>query len=158
MMNKKGVGVFEILVLFIGVVFVLALLPQIFSSQAQMTQTYSATNVTYTPAAAGSSVDLVGQELFGTPRVINQSGATIDCSNNVTIAEGVSPRTGTKRVLMTSDTLISSVYCSSLNVSYDYALEGYVDDSGGRGVAGLMGLFAVIALLGFVVWKSEILG
>lgn len=150
-MNKRGqVGAFVTLA--ITAIVVLVLIPTIAQYVGQTTETGT---ITYqvTPAAASASIDLTGQEYMSTATVVNESDA-FDCSGNVSIAEGVSPRTGTKRIIMTSDATISSIYCSTLNVSYDYAPEGYIDDAGGRGLAGLIVIMAALALAVVVVGQA----
>ncbi len=144
MENKQLAG---ILLLFVGIIVVLALFPAIASNQAVLTQTYTETKTAQTiPTVA---TDLTGQELIGTATVVNQSGA-IDCSANYTIAEGVSSVTGTKRVIMTPTATDAS--CTVLNYTYVYGAEGYADDAGARGIAGNILLFCALALLGFVIF------
>jgi flagellin-like protein len=151
-MEKKGVSNVGGIILFaVMIIVAAAFIPAIFSSQTSMTGNYTE-SAQYTPAAAGSSTYVTGQDLLNTPVVLNESGADINCAGNVTFAEVVRTDTGVKGISMTSVATISSVYCSTLNVSYAYGAEGYVDDSGSRGVAGLIGLFAVLVLLAGAIY------
>jgi hypothetical protein len=145
MKNKKGEAVGGIILFAVMIIVAIAFLPAIFSSQGALTSNYTQT-AQYTPAAASSSTYVLGQELLNTPTVVNDSGA-FNCANNVTFSEVVRTDTGVKGIAMTSKSTISAVYCSKLNVSYAYGGDGYIDDSGGRSIAGLIGLFAVLALL-----------
>lgn len=130
------------------------------------TSTKSGVSTGYALTAAGTVTVLTGQELLSTPAVWNQNGS-YDCSSNVTIAEGVSTTTGTKRILMTTNAGIDENdlgYCTNVNVSYEYAPEGYIDDAGGRSVATIVVLLtalavAVVALVptfrsGIINWMS----
>lgn len=151
MENKQLAG---LLLLFVGIVVVTALFNPIASNQQEMTTPYTAVNSTYSTAAAGSSVYIVGKELIGTPsEVFNESGAQIPCENNVTFSEVVRTDTGVKGIAMTSVATRSAVYCSKVNVTYVYGGDGYIDDAGGRGVAGLIVVFASLGLLAFVIYE-----
>jgi hypothetical protein len=158
MKNKKGQAIGGLIIFAVMIIVATAFLSPIFSSQAQMTATYKLSNTTIVPAAASSSVYLTGQDLIGTPsEVLNQSGATINCAGNFTFSEVVRTDTGVKGIVMTSKSTLSSVYCSKVNVSYEYGGEGYVDDAGGRGMASMIGLFSVLALLAGAIfyWYKE---
>ena len=140
-----GLGLF--LVAFIVIIVGLVLFQAIAQTVGSVTSTTSLAVTQYTPAAAGLAIDLPGQELFSVPVVLNDTGSAVDCAANFTIAEGVSPRTGTKRIIMTSDaTYDAAVVCSNVNVSYDYAAEGYIDDSGARSVALLIVILTAMAV------------
>ena len=154
MQNTKGqMGVGMMITLAITVIVALVLLPSIAQNVGTTSTTGTATAAQYNPAAAGSSIDLTGQEYLSTATVVNESG-TFNCANNVTIAEGVSPRTGTKRIIMTSVATFSSVYCSTVNVTYNYAPEGYIDDAGGRSMALLITLLAALAIAAVAIGYS----
>lgn len=63
--------------------------------------------------------------------------------------------TGTLTVINTTDT--SESVTNTTFASYSYCQDGYNQDSSSRSIAGLIGLFAVFALLGFILWKMDIL-
>lgn len=146
-MNKKGqeLNIGGLIMVAIAVIVGAILFTAVAGFIGQTTTTGSENN-TYTPAADGSSIDLLGQELLSTPIVINQSSGNVSCADNYTIAEGVSPRTGTKRIIMTTPTGNDESLCTVLNISYDYAPEGYIDDSAGRAVAPLILIFMALAI------------
>jgi hypothetical protein len=146
-MNSKGqIGLGMFLIAFIGIIVAVTLFQTVAQDVGKVTSTYTATAAQYTPAAAESSVDLTGQELVTLTAVVNDSG-DYDCESNFTIAEGVSPRTGTKRVIMTSVATYSSAFCGKVNVTYTYAPEGYIDNSAGRSIALLIPILAALAIM-----------
>ena len=145
MENKALAG---ILLMFVGVIVVLSFFNPIASNTAVMTDTFTETkNAQSVPTVATA---LTGQELISAATVVNESG-TVNCANNFTVAEGVDTVSGVKRVIMTPVSTNKSL-CSSLNYTYTYGAEGYVDDAGGRGIADNLPLFCALALLGFVLF------
>jgi hypothetical protein len=162
MMDKKGqLALGGILIAFIGIIVAASLLPQIFVNQEAMrtTQVYNQSVVAaapgVTPAAAGASVFLTGQNLLSTPTVVNVTGdpTALPCTANFTFTDAaVNPSTGVQGIKMTSSSLWNIKACSKLNISYTYGPEGYVADAGGRSMAGLIGLFATLLLAIFAIW------
>jgi len=144
-MENKGLS--GIIIMAIAILVALAFLPAIASNQAVMTNTYSESKTAQTLPVVVTV--LTGQDLIGTATVVNQSGV-VDCSANYTIASGIDKTTNTKRVLMTPTA--TSTSCTALNYSYSYGAEGYVNDAGGRALAGTIVLFASLALLGAVIY------
>ena len=149
-MNKKAqITVGAILIGFIGILVALILLQGTFPFIGASTNTYTLTNSTFTAPAAGSTIDLVGQELLGTAIVINQTSGSVVPASNYTIAERVSPIDGLKRISYRSN---GGVFNSvGVNISYSYGQEGYIDDAGGRGVAGLIPIMAVLAIIAVAI-------
>lgn len=160
-MNNKGqIGIGTLLVVFISVIVAVTLFITISQNIGSVTDTYTATAAQYTPAADGVSIDLTGQELISVSSLVNESG-THDCEDNFTVAEGVSPRTGTKRILMTTPSGNDESYCTYVNISYEYGPEGYIDDSGGRAIALIIPLLAALGIAVITLFpslRSEILG
>jgi uncharacterized protein HemX len=147
-MNKKGeTNVGGIVLFAIAVIVGLVFVPIIFSQQSVMVTTYTETQTAQ--AVPTVTTALTGQSLIGTATVVNETGA-VDCSANYTITDGVDTATNTKRVLMTP--VATDSLCTVLNYSYTYGPEGYVDNSGGRALAGNIGLFAALALLGAAIY------
>ena len=143
-------GVGPIILFAVMVIVAVAFIPDIFKSQEAMRTTYTATHLDYAaPVTAQGKFTLTGQSLLSTATVVNNTGA-LDCANNYTVASGVSSTTGTKRVLISAPANTSA--CRNVNISYTYGPEGYIDDSGGRSMAGLIGLFSVLALLGGAIY------
>lgn len=145
-MNKKGeVNLIGALIVVAIAIIIGAILLQDVARNVATTTNSIAVNYTVTPAAAGLSADLTGQEIFDTALIINRSGANIPCVSNFTVSEGVSPRTGTKRVLLTTASSDTS-RCTQVNISYSAGMEGYIDDAAGRSVAPLIVIMMALAI------------
>jgi hypothetical protein len=151
--QKQGeVSTGVILVLFIGIIVSLALMSGIYAPIGQTTATQTLNNAKYTAPAAGSCIDLVGQELLSTPTVINRTGDAIAIpAANYTITERVSSVDGLKRVAFCTVGTLQAPYSTLINVSYSYGAEGYADDSGSRSIIGLLILLAAIAIAIWVI-------
>ena len=149
-MNKKGeITTGVILGGFLGILVALILYQGTFGFISTATDPVNGVNRTYTMPAAGSSIDLFGQELLNTPVVTNATGGAVVAATNYTIAERVSPVDGLKRVALTS---LGGPYASrSVNISYQFGQEGYIEDAGGRSVAGLITIMAAMAILVFAI-------
>jgi hypothetical protein len=145
-MNKKGqmtIGI--IMITFITILVGVILFQEVETLTSPLTDTMTVKNYTFTAAAANTSVDLPGQELMGTFEVQNSTGGGVPLdSANYIIAEGVSPRTGTKRILFTS--VVAAYGGASLNASYTAGPEGYADDSGTRSIIPLIGIMMAMAI------------
>ncbi len=175
-MNKKGLSLGGTIILFIGIIFSLALLPAIFQSQNVMTDKQSVVN---------ESNNLATSCITGSDQSINESvtACNITVTNAPTtwkLTEGqcaltsvvvsnetgghtftlntdynLFAQTGIIQMLNTSDT--SEGFSNTTLVDYSYCADGYNTDSGARGIARLIGLFAIIALFIWVAVRSEIL-
>lgn len=140
--GQLGIGVF--LMAFIAIIAGLALFQGLGPFIGQTTGSVDMRNRTFTMPAVGSTTDLVGQELLGTPIVINASTGLVVPSTNYTIAEGLSSVDGLKRIRLTS--LGGWSNDDNINVSYLYGAEGYIDSGGGRSIALLIPLFFGLAI------------
>ena len=152
-MNNKGASgimIGTIIVLAISAIVGLVLL----QSSAQQTDASLTTrtiyNRTYTAPAANGVIDLIGQELLDTPIVTNATSGVAIPSTNYTIAEGVSTVDGLKRIRLTT-TGACCIAGKTINITYTYGGEGYIDDAGGRSVYGLVILLGSLAIAVFVV-------
>lgn len=114
-------------------------------SVGTMTNTVSAPVTAYTMPAAGSYIDLVGQEYISGITVVNATNGTAVAATNYTIVEANSPTTGVKTIRMLSNG--GSYAGSSVNVSYVYGAAGYVDDAGARGVVNMIPIMVALAIL-----------
>lgn len=146
MKNKKGqVTTGLILMTFLSVIVGLVLLTGSFDYVGQATNTFTLSNYTFTFPAAGSTVDLYGQELINTAGIINRSNGAVIPASNYTIAEGISTVDGLKRIRLTAN---AGYFNGALaNASYDYGHVGYIDNAGGRSIADLIPIFGAIAIL-----------
>lgn len=157
-MNKRGEmsgGAIGVLVVFaVAMILIGAFLPTIASSQSQMTNQVVARNYTVTLGAVGTYVDLKFQECDGTLIFANATGdATakpVDTAN-FTIVEANSPTLNVKRCRITP-VATSSYGGATVNISGTFGLEGYVDDAGGRAIAGNIMLFSGLAMLAFAIY------
>ena len=159
-MHKKaqmmGIGIF--LSVFVGVIVALALYGPSVGFIGAATTTVTTVNHSITAPAAGVTVDLVGQELESVPVVINNSNFVVPASN-YTIAETVSSVDGLKRISYTSH--VGPYASKVVNITYVYGPEGYIDGAGSRSVAGLIAIFAALAIAVFTlspVLKEKIFG
>ena len=149
--SKIGLG---ILVVFVAVIVALALYSPIGQYVSSVQETGWASNVTVTPAtAAGSFVDLFGQEYLGTSVVTNATGGEIVASGNMSVSEGISATTGVKTVILTTGNE-TWAYASSVNVTYNYAADGYIDSAGGRAMANLIPIFAALAIAMIAIFAA----
>ena len=155
-MDRKGqvsVG----MVVILGIAAIVGLI--LFQAAAQETGKslpglVTANNVTYTFPAAGSKLIITGQELVGTILVMNSTDGSVVPATNYTVAEEVRTTDGYKGIVVTAK---AGYYNSkSVNISYQYYPDGYIDDSGGRGVMGIVVVLAAIAvaliILGGIKW------
>lgn len=102
------------------------------------------TNSTQTMPATGSKLILTGQEYATTAIITNATSGTTVPTTNYTIAEEVRTTDGYKGIVVTS---LGNDYSSrSVNVSYGYYPDGYVDNSAGRSITGLIVLLGAIAI------------
>ncbi len=150
MENKKGqvsggaVGV--IILMAVMIIVSLAFIPSIFSSQATLTQTQNSGNVTFTlPAnAASSQLTMCGQKAVSIAVTNITDGVTVPATNYTTS----SVVSTTQGVLVAQITTTASSYASlPVNVSCNFEPMGYIEDTGGRAIAGIIGLFSVLAIL-----------
>ena len=164
-MNKKGqLGVGGIVMLFVGIVFGIAMLTPIFEIQSTMTDKQTATNQTVDVTDAYTSATEVDETINFTAYEQSDWKQSECPLSSATIRNGA----GTELVEDTDYTLYDSkgefsllnttktIPETSLNttyVDYTYCADGYNTDSSSRSVARLIGLFAAFALLGFVLSK-----
>lgn len=148
-MNDKGfIGVGTFIALFIGIIVAMILILPSANNVALSTDAQAIANVTFTAPAAGSSIDLVGQELLDTPIVTNASTAggngVVVPASNYTIEEAVSSVDGLKRIRYTSNAGWQAG--KAVNISYSYGAEGYMDDAGSRAIFDLVVVFGALAV------------
>jgi len=147
MENKRGqTGIGLLVIGAVAIIVALILFQSVAANVNATTRTATLSNGLYTAPAAGSCIDLVGQELLSTPTVTNRSdGATIPAAN-YTIAEGVSSVDNLKRIRFCTVGALVAPYSTSINVSYSYGPEGYTDDAGARAIIGIIVLLAAIGI------------
>ena len=169
-MENKNLALGGIVMLFIGIIFAFALIPAIFSAQSTLTDKSVVANDSI--SAVGAYVDATHvNESF--PLTIYAQASTdwqyTDCPlTSVVLRNGA----GTALVATTDYVLDDAAGTftlkdtaktqpgTSLNITYsDYTFcqDGYNTDSGSRSVAGIIGIFVALALLGFVLEKSGVI-
>lgn len=143
MEKKAQVSVGLLLIMAIAVIVGLVLFQAVAGNVGGSTTSASISNALYTGPAAGSCIDLVGQELLSAATVTNRTdGATIPATN-YTITERVSASDGLKRIGYCT---VGAYGVGAVNISYDYGPEGYIADGGARSITGLIVLFGAIAI------------
>ena len=149
-MNKKAEAKFNfagiIVITAIALIIGASLLSTVAKDAGKMLNSVSLSNGTY---AIGSTIGgktwLIGQELLSTPVVTNASGSgNLINSGNWTITEGVNPSTGNKGIVYTK---LSNDINTSVNISYTYGPEGYIEDSGSRSIVPLIILFFALLIM-----------
>ncbi len=169
-MNKKGeMSLGVIVMLFVGIIVALALLTPIFNTQNQMTSKQVETNKSYAVTTAyvdANEVDETINYTLYTQSVWKQASCDL---GSVVIRNGIGDvltittdylvytDAGVFSLVNTSDT----VPATTLNLTYadfNFCADGYNTNSGARSIAGIIGLFAALALMAFVLIgiKNEI--
>ncbi len=166
--NKKGqIGFGGIIMLFVGIIFSIALLAPIFDTQAQLTTKQVINNQSVSTVTAYINEGTVN-ESFNFTIYTQKAWKQIECPlTSVAIRNGV----GTSLVLDTDYTLYASngVYSLlntsltqpdiALNLTYadaTYCADGYNTNQGSRSIARLIGLFSMLILLAFVLEISGV--
>lgn len=170
MKSKKGeMNMGMMLMLVFGIILALALIPAIFNEQSAMTTKNVATDEAVSVASARIhgddfnatvSLPVVNAIANGLNRdwkiadcplesivVTNQSGTALTLTTDYTL----SPTTGYLNIVNNSGNIIDFAGSNTSLIDYSYCLDGYNTNSGSRGIAGLIGLMAVFALLAFVI-------
>ena len=147
-MNKNaqaGITIGIIMVAFITLLVGVILFQAVAQEAGKGSATVVSGNVTYTTAATGSSVDLTGQELLSTAIYTNVTNGTQFNQSFFTASEAVSTSTGVKTIILTSNPA-DDYDGNTINVSYTYGADGYIDSSGGRAIASLIAIFFALAI------------
>jgi len=150
-MNKNGqsvVGVGTFITLFISIIVGVILLISVAQTVGTTLDTASynttAGDAAVTFPANGASVDLEGQEYISGFLMVNATGEGTINAGNYTVSEIVSTTSGVKTIsLLADDALMNGV---SVNVSYIYGPDGYVENSGARGMISMIIVFFALAV------------
>ena len=167
-MNKNGqIGLGEIVMLFVGIVFALALFSPILDTVGGMNNKQVQTNQsvsTVTGSIDGNNVN----ETFNYSIYTQSNWKTLSCAlGSVAVRNGV----GTALVVSVDYTLdaangrysllntTKTIPDTALNLTYadyTYCLDGYNKDAGARGMNNLILIMTTLILLGFVLEKSGV--
>ena len=167
-MNKKGeIGIGGIVILFVGIIFALALLSPIADTIGLMQNKQVVSNQTVSTVTGYVDDNNVNESInysvrtqsawkvidcpLGSVVVRNAPGTTLVLNADYTL----DANNGRYSLLNTSDT----VPATALNLTYadyDYCADGYNKDTGSRSMLGLILLFSSLIILGFVLEKSGV--
>ena len=137
---KKGLGV--VLTVFVLAILGIVFIDAIGDSIVGSTELRSVTNETLIAAASGSTVQLQGKAVSGTPTVRN--GSVVFDSGNWTVLDNQIAANGDQVAqLRTDDAFMAGL----VNVTYDYQPTGYVSTSSGRSLTTLILIMFAIAIL-----------
>jgi len=161
-MNKKGeIGLGPIIMIFITIVVAIALLVPIFNTQADLTTKRTATNevldISGAVLAGGAINTTYPLTLTNAPTGWKTTGCPVDSfvignsSTDFTLTTDytITASTGILYLKNTAVVNTSNAATNDSLVDYTWCADGYNTDSGARGIGGIIGLFAVLAL--FVV-------
>ena len=154
-MNKKAemnrIGL--IMGIFIAVIVALVLFQTSADQTAGVTTTYRVDNQTVTaPTVTAKYTDLAGvQTVIGTYSITNATSGEVLLSSNMTLVQRVA-----------SDGLLGvSLYnkqpsynSQSVNLTYTYGPDGYVEDSGARSIVAIITLLSALAIAVAVMLPS----
>ena len=163
-MNSKGqslVNVGIVVSLFIVIIIALALIPTIFNTQSLMTDKQTVTNDTLTYAGVEDEGQINESYQMNITKAQDDWRST-DCAistytftnnNGTALTEDTdytfTAEYGNFSLLNTHEANWTTLYGNNITLAnYTYCDEGYNKDAGSRGVAGIIGLFTVLVLLG----------
>lgn len=139
-----------IMMVFIGAIITATLLATIADSVFTQTNTASITNETVTAPAVNATLDLTGRTLISSVLVINASNESSPNNNGLILQTSVGS-SGLNTVQLTLNDTAVDYAGVSVNVSYTYEPEGYLQDGASRAVALLIVLFGALAILVFTI-------
>ncbi len=170
-MNKNGqvgIGIGGIVIIFIGIVFSLALFSPIADTVGLMSNKQVVTNQSISVVDAYLTNETVNESIEFT--IYSQSDwKAIDCAlTSVAIRNGAGTAlvADTDYILdasagtFTLNTTAKTYPATSLNLSYadySYCADGYNKDSGSRTILNLILIFSVLIILAFVLEKSGVI-
>lgn len=151
MKSKKGeLGIGMLVMAFVGIIvgatLFLTIAQTVGSSTTSVVYSSAVQNYTFTIPANGSVTEWNCQDLLTTPVVYNRTGDHILGSGNYTIGERVSPTTGVKTVYFKSNTVPANLQGAGANATFTCGPFGYINDSAGRSVAGLITIMFALAI------------
>lgn len=164
-METKNIALGGILILIIGIIVALAIVPEIATRTTEMSQKNTVTNeqVTITTAQINST-DINTSKTFVVTSAPSGWKATECPLTNFVLGNATDDFTLTTdyTVTLSNGTFLlkntAKVRSLSVNnitlVDYTYCQDGYITNSGGRSIAGIIVLTAALGLLGFVIFYA----
>jgi predicted PurR-regulated permease PerM len=154
-MNKQGLSSFgTILLLFMGIIIVTSLIVAIAQSKGQMTDLKSVANESLGTLTNGTTLYITAYKSCSDFKVFNATGDEEVASSNYTVTNNV-VYNGQEAVSVSPQ--VTAGYASAWNkgtATFDGTCQPltYIPDSSGRTIANLIVIFAVLGLLGWVVY------
>ena|SRR3990167_149445 len=164
-MNKKGETNFTLILgLFVVIIFSLALIPEIFNQQSVMTTK---------PTIVNEAVDISSARLAGGDINVSRTFTIVNAPSGWKVdecpIESVTYGNSSTNYVLTTDytfvdttgvlTLVNSTAVrtggNNTLIDYTYCYDGYNTDTGSRSIAGIIGLFVVLALAVIVMAKAK---
>lgn len=139
-----------ILIVFVGLIIAVTFLSTISDTVFTQTNTATVTNVTVTAPAINATIDLTGRTLLTSVLVINASNESSPNNNGLILQNGIGTN-GLNTVQLTINDTAGSYAGISVNVSYTYQPEGYIQNASARSVTLLIVLFGALAALVFTI-------
>jgi len=144
-LSSDGKAIFMV---FFGAVIAVVLIGTFGDSIYPQTTIYSWENNSITRPAVNTTTDLTGRELVGTA-VVNNGTNVI---SEAVVSTGTSATTGLRTVqIYLNDTAFADASLSTINITYDFKPDGYLNVGGARGMASLILIMSCLAVLVFVV-------
>lgn len=142
-MESKKIGLLILLV--VGIIVATILIPVIANQLTPMTTTVTYNNQTQTAPAVNATINLIGQDWQGTPKVYNYSSGA-DITANFTIQQSI---IGQLPQLTLKTTDKGFAYANSkINVTYISEPVGYAEGSS----QAIIGLIIVLVAMALVLW------
>jgi len=168
MVNGKEITIGTVIVLFIGIIVVLAILPEIATHQTEMTTRNNIVNETIDISTArdegGNGINItasnftIAQEPTGwkvtncRPAGVLYGNATADWVSGTDY--NFYPASGILQVINSTITGTESIGTNTTYIDYNYCQDGYITSGSGRSIARLIVLLSVLALLAFAVFYA----
>ncbi len=147
-------GIFQmdgkaLMIAFIGAIIALAFMTVIADATFFPTTIGTNTNETVTGLAVNVSLDLTGRDLVTATSVTQNDTSAI--VTGAILSTGTSSTTGLRSVQLTLNDTASGFVGKTVNVTYTYKPDGYLNDLASRSVLLLVILFAALGVLIFVI-------
>ncbi|KKN59061.1 hypothetical protein LCGC14_0546160 [marine sediment metagenome] len=148
--SLKGDGK-AIFTVFIGAIIAVVFLASIADSVFTQSNTFTVSSENNTAPATNASIALTGRELIGTPVTQNASNVTGLTLQDLGVFIDERIINGIKTVALTVNQTGSAFVGETINVTYEFGPDGYLERQSDRSIAGLIVLFGALAGVVFVL-------
>ena len=150
-LQGDGKAIFTV---FIGAIIAVVFLASIANSIFTQSTTFTNDNETVTALGVNTSLTLLGRELADSPsattwNATNGSDATNQQNNGITLSTATV--NGIRTVVLTLNDTASDFVGDTINVSYIYEPDGYLERAVDRNIVSLITLFGALGALVFVL-------